>query len=77
MVKNSPASAGDMGSTPHATEQLNPASRLQSPEATTTEACMPESLCSGTRGAPTVRSPLTATREEPPLSATRGKPMRQ
>ena len=55
------------GKIPHDSGQLSPC-------ATTTEACMPWSPCSRTREATTVRSPRTATGEQPPLSATRESP---
>ena len=44
---------------PRAKGQLNPS-------ATTTEAHVPQSLCSATRGATAKRSPPATTREEPP-----------
>ena len=83
--KNSPVNAGDMGSIPHpnkiphAEKQLSPwatttEARLKSLGATATEAPTAKSLCSPTREATTMRSPSTATREQPSHSATRETP---
>ena len=56
------------GKIPLAVEQLSPGvttiePALQSPGATTTEAPMPESLCSASGEATAMRSPRTATRK--------------
>ena len=71
VVKNLSANAGDTGWIPglrkisHAVGQLSPQPpQLLSPRAVTTETRVP-SLCSVARGATTVRSSHTTTREEP------------
>ena len=85
MVKNLSANAGDMGLIPgnisHAAKQLSLCTPTIEPvlysleimTAATTEACMPQSLCSATREATAVSSPHI-TREWPPLTATSEKP---
>ena len=85
VVKNPPANAGDMGwipgsrEIPQATEQLSPCTTttepvLQSPCITVTEACEPRAQA--TREATIMRTPDTATGEQPPFAATREKPTR-
>ena len=63
---------------PHALRQLIPDATtikpvLQSPRASTTEVCLPQSLCPATREATAVRSLCTTTREQPPPTTTREK----
>ena len=67
MVKDPPANAGVMGLIPGPGRAHMPMGHL-SPFATTTEAHTAYSLCSATTEATTMRSPHTATREEPHLS---------
>ena len=56
--------------------RIPPAMGRLSPCATTTGPVL-YSPCSATRGAAAMRSPRTATKEQPMLVATRGKPLRQ
>ena len=42
-----------------------------SPYTTTTDACTPQNPCPAAREATAMRSPLTATREQPPFTTTR------
>ena len=91
LAKNPPAKVGGaglipaLGRLPHAVEQLSPCATaiepvLQRLGATTAEAREPESLCSATREASTVRGLSTATREplpSPPLAATEEKTVLQ
>ena len=91
VVKNLPASAGDMILIPHATEQLRPHATitepvLESPEARTSEptcrsfeAHTPQSpFCSPTKETTKMRPPHAATREQPPPTfATREKSAKQ
>ena len=48
--------------------------QLLNPRATTTEACMPQSLCSAVGEATTMRSPWPSTREQTLLSTARESP---
>ena len=65
VVQNLPSNVGHMGSIsgwkteiPHVLRQLSPCT-------TTTEACVPYSLCSTTREASTMRTPLTTLEKSP------------
>ena len=70
------------GKIPHAAEQLNPCATtaepvLHGPGAPNPEARMPQSLCSATRQATTVRDPGTTATEQPPLTAAREEPVQR
>ena len=68
VVKNPPVNAGDsFVKIPHATGQVSQCTP-------TSEDHVPWSLHSTTREATTMRSPCTATRDEPPLVTTRDSP---
>ena len=60
----------------HTKRQKNYAHELQllNPRGTTTEACMPQSLCSTVREATAMRSPCPSTREQTLLSTARESP---
>ena len=72
VVKNSPASAGDMGSVPGLGRSLMP-QRNQARVSQLLKSVCPRT-CSATREATTVRSPYTTAREQPQLSKTRESP---
>ena len=71
LVKNPQANAGDTGSIPwsrkipHAMEQLSPCTAME-PTRRSNWRLSEESPCLATRGATEMRSPLVATREDPP-----------
>ena len=83
MAKNLPANAGNTGLISGLGRFHMPRSNsahgpwLLSPRATTTEAHVPQSLCSTTREAPATRSPRTTTTEQHPLTATGEKSVQQ
>ena len=82
MVKNLPASTGDMGLSlvwedPTCQGVTMPVPWLLSPRATMTEARVPQSLRSTTREAAAMRSPRTTAADQRPLTTTREKSVQQ
>ena len=87
MVKNLLASVGDMGSIPGlgvselalgaATPSSTVESRSCSYSAHVLQQLKPMHPCSATRETPTMKSPSTAPRKQPPLASTRETPEQQ
>ena len=87
MVKNPPASVGDMGSIPNSRRFYIPqsnqvqVSQLLSVHSKPLELQLWKPTCprdfAPTREATEMRSPYTATREQPPLATAREKPTQQ